>query len=595
MPNPDDLADDAALAEFSNLLQALLDWRKTIDLQIDGRTIMRTTVDFVTLRQPGSSPELVFVDGFYDEPGDPGFSPAPNGGTQPFNPQATVSDWRTDMLPDTADGSPALPLYPTGSNGFSAASSLFGSDTRWADVPSAGAGPGQPSAGRATSPPPPEIAGSGEDEDRVDWPIWYSWDTASWNPDAWREGMPVVDAILAIAATADKARPPEPPTRRLDQQEAPSEPEPEPPPAAPHDPSQSAPTPPGDLDQPPAQAAAPSDPADRPPAPETGSTWEKIESWAGQLAEETKRNLATLLPPIGPVDPDDWGKQGALAVGISGGIVAGTACAVPAAALGAAGGSVVPGPGTVLGGAAGVAAGIAECGPEGVVIGAAGGSAIGYGTAVVINSVMQSSAPDQPPKKQSETTEPPGTPKTGPEGRFTSEDAVIPDDPFPTPTRPRGPDSGWLRGEPETLEQGVKPEKKAGIRAQNETLRRAAQQGYEVTSQPTKTLGSDGKPLLTREQQKALGLNPGKIPDALINGRVFDVYAPTTGSVRNVYESIAEKVGEDQAHRVIVNLDGTTVTPSQLRKYLLENPIDRLKEIKVVYQGKISTLFPFRN
>jgi hypothetical protein len=75
----------------------------------------------------------------------------------------------------------------------------------------------------------------------------------------------------------------------------------------------------------------------------------------------------------------------------------------------------------------------------------------------------------------------------------------------------------------------------------------------------------------------------------------FDVYAPTTGSVRNVYEAISRKVREDQAHRVIVNLDGTTVTPSQLRKYLLENPIDRLKEFKVVYQGKISTLFPFRN
>src|SRR5580658_1142999 len=56
MPNPDDLADDAALAEFSRLLQALLDWRKTIDLQIDGRTIMRTTVDFVTLTRPPPTP-----------------------------------------------------------------------------------------------------------------------------------------------------------------------------------------------------------------------------------------------------------------------------------------------------------------------------------------------------------------------------------------------------------------------------------------------------------------------------------------------------------------------------------------------------------
>jgi hypothetical protein len=179
--------------------------------------------------------------------------------------------------------------------------------------------------------------------------------------------------------------------------------------------------------------------------------------------------------------------------------------------------------------------------------------------------------------------------------RFTSREAVIPRDPFPTVTRPSTSGPGRVFGTPEANRPGVDADVKFGIEKQNESLARAARQGYDVTYQPTATLGADGRPLLNAQQQAALGLKAGKDPDALINGRVFDVYAPLTADVKGVYSGMADKVSQGQAHRLIVNLEGTTVTPQQLRDYLMANPIANLKEVKVDYQGRLINLFPFLN
>ena len=172
---------------------------------------------------------------------------------------------------------------------------------------------------------------------------------------------------------------------------------------------------------------------------------------------------------------------------------------------------------------------------------------------------------------------------------------VKPDDPFPTNTMPTGPIGGKAFGEAETNRVDASQANKQGIRAQNEALARLADAGYRVVQQPTETKGPDGKPVLTGDMQNRLGLDSDKKPDALIEGRVFDVYSPTTNNAKNVYDEISEKAGKDQAHRIVLNLRNSDVQVRDLRRLLQENPIPKLKEIILIDKsGNISHLFPFQ-
>jgi hypothetical protein len=57
--------------------------------------------------------------------------------------------------------------------------------------------------------------------------------------------------------------------------------------------------------------------------------------------------------------------------------------------------------------------------------------------------------------------------------------------------------------------------------------------------------GRDRKLLLTAQQQLALGLNPDENPDALIERRGFDVYAPTSNPVTDLKEIILIEQGRN--------------------------------------------------
>jgi Contact-dependent growth inhibition CdiA C-terminal domain len=179
--------------------------------------------------------------------------------------------------------------------------------------------------------------------------------------------------------------------------------------------------------------------------------------------------------------------------------------------------------------------------------------------------------------------------------QMIAREAVIPSDRFPTRTNPTGVPGGQPAGAPETIARRANPEAKHGIRAQNDSLQQLADAGYHVIQQPKTTLGRDGRPLLTDAQQRALGLDPLKNPDALIEGRVFDAYAPLSNTARGVHRGIADKINDNQAHRLVVNLRESSVTPSELRQFLQANPIANLKEIKVIDQdGRIVNFFPFQ-
>jgi len=83
-------------------------------------------------------------------------------------------------------------------------------------------------------------------------------------------------------------------------------------------------------------------------------------------------------------------------------------------------------------------------------------------------------------------------------------------------------------------------------------------------------------------QQNPPTLSNGKNPDYIINGQVFDNYAPSTGNVRNVADRIGEKVADGQANNVVVNLTDSSITPSALKNQLMNHPISGLKQVIII-------------
>ncbi|MBS0342777.1 MAG: DUF637 domain-containing protein, partial [Proteobacteria bacterium] len=89
-------------------------------------------------------------------------------------------------------------------------------------------------------------------------------------------------------------------------------------------------------------------------------------------------------------------------------------------------------------------------------------------------------------------------------------------------------------------------------------------------------------------QQNPPTLPNGKNPDYIVNGQVFDNYAPSTSSVRNAASEIQGKVAKGQTENVVVNLADTTITPAQLQAQLTSYPIPGLKQVVVIDQvGKV--------
>jgi Contact-dependent growth inhibition CdiA C-terminal domain len=87
---------------------------------------------------------------------------------------------------------------------------------------------------------------------------------------------------------------------------------------------------------------------------------------------------------------------------------------------------------------------------------------------------------------------------------------------------------------------------------------------------------------------------PGsKNPDYRIEGRIFDNYAPTTGNARNIASWIQEKVDDDQADRIVLNLADSPVGLGQLSAQLHDWPIAGLKEVIVIdRQGNVLHFYP---
>jgi hypothetical protein len=136
------------------------------------------------------------------------------------------------------------------------------------------------------------------------------------------------------------------------------------------------------------------------------------------------------------------------------------------------------------------------------------------------------------------------------------------------------PKQGRLTGRPAKFNANDKdPDNVRAIERENESARRLADNGYDVEQNPHPR-------------------SNGKEPDYKINGEYYDCLAPSTQNARNIASRIKEKVGLEQAERIVLNLEDSSVTIEAMKKQLLDWPIPGLKEIIVIKDGKLVLLFP---
>jgi len=110
------------------------------------------------------------------------------------------------------------------------------------------------------------------------------------------------------------------------------------------------------------------------------------------------------------------------------------------------------------------------------------------------------------------------------------------------------------------------PENIRALTRENESADILHRHGYDVEQNPTV---------------------PGsKNPDYLINGEVYDNFAPTTRSARNIHSVVKEKLLSGQSSRVVLNLDDSPVTLEALRKQFADWPISGLQDIIIVRNGQ---------
>ncbi|MFG2047333.1 hypothetical protein ACGFIW_07890 [Micromonospora sp. NPDC048935] len=112
---------------------------------------------------------------------------------------------------------------------------------------------------------------------------------------------------------------------------------------------------------------------------------------------------------------------------------------------------------------------------------------------------------------------------------------------------------------------------------ENECADTLAHDGYRVHQNPTRLEIADAR------QSTGDGGKPDKEPDYLVEGHVFDCYAPTPGkAVRGVWTEVSQKVARQQTQRVVLNLQDWRGDITALQKQFDDWPVRQLKELAAV-------------
>ena len=151
-------------------------------------------------------------------------------------------------------------------------------------------------------------------------------------------------------------------------------------------------------------------------------------------------------------------------------------------------------------------------------------------------------------------------------------------------TLPTGAKGGEPTGEPKAMQPNADAKDKRAIGRENEAAAVLAKEGYAVHQPKDGEIGAD--------VLRANRVKPSKNPDLIVEGKVFDVYAPDAPSARNIADNVVRKADAGQTQRVVVHLGDTNVTRAQLEAAFREHPSSsKLIEVRTIdQQGRLGRI-----
>lgn len=117
-------------------------------------------------------------------------------------------------------------------------------------------------------------------------------------------------------------------------------------------------------------------------------------------------------------------------------------------------------------------------------------------------------------------------------------------------------------GEPTPISPNDDDATRRAIRRENESAQILAGGGLDVVQNPV--------------------VAGPKKPDYLINGEVYDHYAPSTDVPRNIWSEVKGKVDEGQTNNVVISLRDSDVQEEALRRQFEEWRIEDLREVIII-------------
>jgi hypothetical protein len=158
----------------------------------------------------------------------------------------------------------------------------------------------------------------------------------------------------------------------------------------------------------------------------------------------------------------------------------------------------------------------------------------------------------------------------------------------PSLTHATGQPGGTPTGHPTVIDPKVLDDVRRSLDRENSAAVILADRGYRTYQNPTRAEVAQA-----RQATGDIG-KQNSDPDYLLEGRVFDCYAPTADKpVRGVWWQTKDKVVKMQTQRVVINLADWRGDMTALQKQFDDWPIDDLKEVKAIKpDGQVVQIIP---
>jgi hypothetical protein len=215
-----------------------------------------------------------------------------------------------------------------------------------------------------------------------------------------------------------------------------------------------------------------------------------------------------------------------------------------------------------------------------------GGVAVAVTAGVVVYRMLTASRPAADPSADLAAHLPAPEPASPARPGSGTPPTPTPAAPAPAPAitiaRPTGPLGGTPTGSVTYIRPALHARNARDLRAENDSAVILARNGYRTHQNPTDQQVADA-----RSWSGDTG-DPAKDPDYLVEGRVFDCYAPNpTKQVRGIWTEAGNKVRAEQTQRVAIYLQDWLGDIDALRQQFAAWPIEDMKEVVAIMNDQI--------